>query len=179
MGDTYIVIKSLHIIFVVSWFAALFYVVRLFIYHTEAQEKEETERRILQTQYKLMQKRLWYIIGWPAMLLTVTFGIWMLVLKPHLLEFKFMHVKLTLVGVLVVYHLFCEGILRQLKQDRINWRSLTLRLWNEVATVFLVSIVFIIEMGHEINWLWGTLCFIGFGVALMLVVQLVKKLWKK
>jgi putative membrane protein len=177
--DVYIVIKSLHIIFVVTWFSALFYVVRLFIYHTEAQEKEEVERKILQKQYKLMQKRLWYIIGWPSMILTVVFGTWMLVLHDHLLEEKFMHVKLTLVAVLIVYHVFCEGILQKLKKDQIKWKSLTLRLWNEVATVFLVSIVFLIEMGNEINWMWGTLGFVGFFLFLMLIVKLVKKLWKK
>jgi len=177
--DAYIVIKSLHIIFVVTWFAALFYIVRLFIYHVEAESKEEVERKILQKQYKLMQKRLWYIIGWPSMILTVIFGTWMLYLHSFLLEEKFMHVKLTLVAVLIVYHCFCEGILRQLKRDQIKWKSLTLRLWNEVATVFLVSIVFLIEMGNEINWIWGTLGFIGFFLLLMLVVKLVKKLWKK
>jgi len=180
VGDEgYLIIKSLHIIFVVTWFSALFYIVRLFIYHTEAQEKEEVERKILQKQYKIMQKRLWYIIGWPSMILTVFFGTWMLWERAYMLEEKFMHVKLTLVAVLIVYHIFCEGILRKLKKDQIKWKSLTLRLWNEVATVFLVSIVFLIEMRNEINWLWGTLAFIGFFLVLMLIVKLVKKLWKK
>ena len=90
-----------------------------------------------------------------------------------------MMVKLVLVGVLIVYHLFCEVILNRFEQDRIFWSSTALRFWNEVATVFLVSIVFVIELKHEMNWIWGTLVFIGTGVVLMLAVQLVKKLWKK
>ncbi len=172
-------IKALHIIFVVSWFAALFYIVRLFIYHTEAQERNETEREILQTQYKLMQRRLWYIIGWPAMILTVVFGVWLLVESPLLLKKPFMHIKLALVGTLVIYHLYCEKILRDLRKDKIKWKSLTLRLWNELATVFLVSIVFLIELGDHINWIWGVVGFVGFGLTLMLIVRLVKRLWKK
>ena len=179
MEETYLVIKSLHIIFVVCWFAALFYIVRLFIYHAEAQEKPEVERLTLQRQYKIMEKRLWYIIGWPSMILTIVFGVWMLFLNSGLIHLSFMKVKLVLVGVLIVYHLFCEVILNRFEQDKIFWSSTSLRFWNEVATVFLVSIVFVIELKHEMNWIWGTLVFIGTGVVLMLAVQLVKKLWKK
>ena len=95
MNDSYNIIKSLHIIFMVCWFAGLFYIVRLFIYHVEARKKESEEKLILQNQYKIMQKRLWYIITWPAMILTVVFGAWMLILKPELLDFGYMHVKLS------------------------------------------------------------------------------------
>ena len=179
VGETYLIIKSLHIIFVVCWFAALFYIVRLFIYHVEAQGKDEIVRQTLQEQYKIMQKRLWYIIGWPSMILTFIFGCWMLALRPALLEFNFMQVKLVLVGVLMVYHFLCEYILQKLKKNELSWSSLALRLWNELATVFLVSVVFIIELKHEMNWIWGTLSFIGVGVVLMLIVRLVKKVWKK
>ena len=70
--------KSLHLIFVVTWFSGLFYIVRLFIYHVEAQKKSEMEKNILSKQYKLMQKRLWYIITWPSMLLTLFIATWML-----------------------------------------------------------------------------------------------------
>jgi len=95
------------------------------------------------------------------------------------LEFNFMQVKLILVGVLMVYHFLCEYMLQKLKKNEIFWSSLALRLWNELATVFLVSVVFIIELKHEMNWIWGTLSFIGVGVALMLIVRLVKKVWGK
>ena len=75
-------VKALHIIFVVSWFAGLFYIVRLFVYHTEAQEKEELERNILSAQFEIMEKRLWWIITTPAMVLTIVFGTWMILLNP-------------------------------------------------------------------------------------------------
>ena len=73
-------IKALHIIFVITWFAGLFYIVRLFIYYAEAEEKEETAKFILQTQYKLMSKRLWHIITWPSAVLASLFAFWMLCL---------------------------------------------------------------------------------------------------
>src|SRR5699024_471793 len=73
-------IIALHIIFIVTWFAGLFYMVRLFIYNREAQDKEEPERRILQGQYKVMIKRLWLGITWPSAILTFIFGPWMFIL---------------------------------------------------------------------------------------------------
>jgi len=70
----YFYLKALHIIFIVTWFAGLFYIVRLFIYHTEAQDEEEVARIILQKQYKIMSKRLWYGITWPSAILTAILG---------------------------------------------------------------------------------------------------------
>ena len=70
-------IKALHIIFVVNWFAGLFYIVRLFIYFVEAAEKDDMERNILQNQYKLMQKRLWYIITWPSAVIVIITGLYL------------------------------------------------------------------------------------------------------
>ena len=110
MNDSYNIIKSLHIVFMVSWFAGLFYIVRLFIYHVEAGEKVTEEKLILQNQYKIMQKRLWYIIAWPSMILTVIFGAWLLVLNPAWLSQGFMHVKLTFAFFLVIYHIICHKI---------------------------------------------------------------------
>ncbi|MFT5985892.1 MAG: putative membrane protein, partial [Planctomycetota bacterium] len=73
-------LKSLHLIFVITWFAGLFYIVRLFVYQIEAQSKESPAREILSEQYKIMTKRLWYIITWPSMILAVGFAIWLLAL---------------------------------------------------------------------------------------------------
>lgn len=171
----YYAILSLHIIFVVSWFAALFYIVRLFIYHAEANEMEEPKRSILQNQYKVMEKRLWYIIGWPAMILTTIFGVWMLIKQPYLLEQPFMHVKLGLVFGLILYHISCERMLRKFKNDIITLNSFKLRLWNEVATIFLVAIVFTVVMKHSMNWLWGVIGFLLTGVSLMIAVKMYKK----
>ena len=76
MENLFKYVLSLHIIFIVTWFAGLFYIVRLFIYHTEAEAKPEPEKSILQNQYKIMEKRLWYGITWPSLVLTLIFGPW-------------------------------------------------------------------------------------------------------
>ena len=114
--ETYHTIKSLHIIFMVSWFAGLFYIVRLYIYHTEAQKKPEMERAILSTQFIEMEKKLWWIITTPAMILTVIFGTWLLIANPGLLKMPWMHIKLAFVVLLLVYHFVCQKILFDVKK---------------------------------------------------------------
>ena len=175
MNDSYNIIKSLHIIFMVSWFAGLFYIVRLFIYHVEASGKGSPEKEILEKQFKLMQKRLWYIITFPAMVGTVIFGSWMFVLKPELFEFGYMHVKLTFAVLLIVYHFICHKVFLNLQNDNVKYTSGKLRIWNEVATLFLVAIVFIIEMRHMMNWIYGVLGFFGVAILLMMGIKLYKK----
>jgi len=174
MNDSYNIIKSLHIIFMVSWFAGLFYIVRLFIYHVEARKKESEEKLILQNQYKIMQKRLWYIIAWPAMVLTVIFGTWMLILKPELLDFGYMHVKLSFAFLLLIYHLICHKVFSNLQKGIGSYTSGKLRIWNEVATLFLVAIVFIIELKDSINWIYGVVGFFSVAILLMLGIKMYK-----
>ena len=98
-------IKSLHLIFVITWFAGLFYMVRLFVYQIEAQAKEEPARQILSDQFKIMTKRLWYIITWPSMLLAIGFAVWLLVLRPFWITDAWMQVKLGFVVALIIYHI--------------------------------------------------------------------------
>lgn len=173
------IIKALHIIFVVSWFAGLFYMVRLFIYHIEAQQKPENEARILGEQFKIMEKKLWYVITTPAMVLTVFFGTWMLILIPGFLKMPWMHVKLSFVVLLLIYHFICQKIMNDLKKDSFKWSSTQLRLWNELATLFLVIIVFIVELQTTLTWVKATVGFFAVGVALMIAVKLYKRLRKK
>ena len=175
MNDSYNIIKSLHIIFMVSWFAGLFYIVRLFIYHVEAKGKQSDEKRILQRQYKIMQRRLWYIITWPAMILTVFFGVWMLILKPELLDFGYMQVKLVFAGLLLIYHFICDKVFSNLQLGKGNYTSNKLRIWNEVATLFLVAIVFIIELKDSLNWVYGVVGFFSVAILLMLGIKMYKK----
>lgn len=147
------VLKSLHIIFMVSWFAGLFYMVRLFIYHVEAQQKEEVERTILSDQFMVMQQKLWWIITTPAMVLTIVFGTWMLALNwNYYKQAPWMHIKLTFVLLLLVYHFICQKIMFNFRRNHFNWSSMKLRLWNEVATLFLVSIVFLVVLKDSFNW---------------------------
>ena len=173
--ESYNIIKSLHIIFMVSWFAGLFYIVRLFIYYVEADKKESIEKKILQNQYKIMQKRLWYIIAWPAMVLTAIFGIWMLILKPELLDFVYMQIKLSFAGSLLIYHFICHKVFSNLQKGMGSYTSGKLRIWNEVATLFLVAIVFIIELKDSINWIYGVVGFFSVAILLMLGIKLYKK----
>ena len=172
-------VKALHIIFVVTWFAGLFYIVRLFIYHVEAEQKEETAKIILQTQYKLMSKRLWYIITWPSAILAGFFAIWMLVQEPSYLKMGWMHVKLSFVLALYFYHFACHIIYKQLQKDIIKHTALKLRIWNEVATILLFAIVFLVVLKSTISWVWGVIGIILFGVLLMLSIKLYKRIREK
>lgn len=170
------VLKALHIIFMVTWFAGLFYIVRLFVYHKEAEEEDEFSQRVLTQQYKVMEKRLWYGIAWPSMLLTLLFGIWMLVLRPSLLGQPFMHLKLGMVFFLVLYHFLDHLLFLRVQQNRIEHSGFKLRVWNEVATVLLVTIVFIIVLRDTFDWIWGTFGILIFAFALYLAVILYRKL---
>lgn len=174
MADPYI--KALHIIFIVTWFAGLFYIVRLFVYQTEALAKDEPERSILTKQLNLMSNRLWYIITWPSAIITLILGTWMMYDFPGMLKLPFMHIKLTFVFLLYVYQFFCHGIYRQLQLGIAKYTSTQLRIINEVATLILIAVVFIIVLKNELDWIKGTLGFILVTVALMIAIKMYKKL---
>lgn len=176
--ESFQTIKALHIIFVVSWFAGLFYIVRLFIYHTEAQQKEENERKILSSQFEIMERRLWWIITTPAMILTLLFGTLMLIANPFYLSQPWMHIKLTFVALLLVYHFICQRIILDFRNKKFKWKSNHLRLFNEVATLVLVAVVFLVEMQHSLNWLKGTIGFFAVAITLMIGVRIYKTLRK-
>lgn len=171
-------IKALHIIFMVSWFAGLFYIVRLYIYHTEAQQRPEIEKDILSKQFVEMEKKLWWIITTPAMILTVLFGILMLSYPGYgyLIKQPWMHVKLTFVVILLIYHFICQKILFDLQSNRFRWSSQGLRIWNEVATLTLVAIVFIVISKGAMNWWKGTVGFFAVAIGLMLLIKIYKKI---
>ncbi len=169
-------VKALHIIFVVSWFAGLFYIVRLFIYHTEAQERDEVAKEILSNQYQIMEKKLWWIITTPAMILTIVFGTWMILLNPdYYLHAGWMHIKLTFVALLLVYHFVCQKIMNNLKKGIFTWKSNGLRMWNEVATLALVAIVFLVVMKDSLNWIKGTIGFFAVAIGLMIGIKIYKR----
>lgn len=171
--------KALHIIFVVTWFAGLFYVVRLFIYFAETAAKPEPEKSILQKQLQLMSKRLWLIITWPSAILASIFAFWMLYQNPSYLELPWMHIKLGFVGVLYVYHFGCHIIYKQQQQGIVKYSGGQLRLWNELATLILVAVVFLVVLKSSINWIYGVVGLVLFGILLMLSIRLYKGLRKK
>ena len=180
--EIYNTIKALHLIFVITWFAGLFYIVRLFVYHAEAKQKENVEQRILVKQYQLMQFRLWYIITWPSAILASFFAFWMLFFTPigrAWLLMPWMHVKLTFVFLLYLYHLKCHQIFKQLQQDNVKHSSTFFRLWNEGATLILFSVVFLVILKNAINWVFGVLGIVLFSILLMLGFKIYKKIREK
>jgi len=168
-------LKALHIIFVVTWFAGLFYIVRLFIYQTEALQKPELERNILKPQLDLMASRLWYIITWPSAILTLILGTWVLSYRWGYMELGFMHAKLGFVVLLFAYHGFCHVLFKELQSGKARWTSTQLRIWNEASTILLFAIVFLIVLKSTLSMVWGILGLIGLSVTLMLAIRLYKK----
>jgi putative membrane protein len=167
-------IKALHIIFVTTWFAGLFYIVRLFIYHAESKKKEEPASSILQKQYKLMQWRLWYIITWPSAILTFVFGFW-LVYDFNLWLQPWMHAKFAMVGGLFLYQLYCHRIFKRFQNNKETWGSVKLRIWNEVATLFLFAIVFVVILKNSVTWIWGLGSLIMLSIVMMVAIKLYGK----
>ena len=177
--DYYNYIKALHLIFVITWFAGLFYIPRLFIYHIEASEKPEPENSILSTQLKMMTKRLWYIITWPSAVLATLFAVWLLILVPGWLQMPWMHVKLAFVVLLFAYHFKCHHIFKQMQQDKITWTSNQMRLWNEVATLILFAVVFLVILKDALNWIYGVVGIFLLAAMLMLGIKIYKRLRTK
>lgn len=153
----------------------MFYIVRLFIYTAEAQKKEEPAKSILTAQFLIMQKRLWYIIGWPGMIGTFIFGWWMVWEIPAYLSLPWMWLKLIFVGLLFLYHLQCQVIFKKQSEGIFKWSSFKLRLFNEVATVFLVAVVFLAVVKSTGSVVWGMLGLFSFAALLMAFVTIYKK----
>lgn len=149
--------KALHFIAIVAWFAALFYLVRLLIYHTEAQDENSEKRKILSEQFEIMEKRLLFGIGYPAMLATVGFGLslYFFNLSYYSFEVWFLLKMLFVLG-LIAYHGYCHRLINQMKRGVFKHSSFFLRILNEVATVFLVAIVFLAVLKNA-NSLWHSL----------------------
>lgn len=182
INEYYDYIKALHLIFVVTWFAGLFYIVRLFVYHAEAKLKPQPEQDILVKQYQLMQYRLWYIITWPSAVLASLFAFIMLfgsTLGEAWLKMPWMHVKLGFVFLLYLYHLKCHQIYNQLQRDDVKHSSNFFRLWNEGATIILFAIVFLVILKNEFNWIYGVIGILLFSVLLMLGFKLYKRIREK
>lgn len=158
---TFLYLKAIHIIFIVTWFAGLFYMPRLFVYIIEAHQKNEPEKSILLTQLNMMANRLWFGITWPSAIITLGMGTALILHQPEWLHQGFMHVKLTLVFFLYGYHFSLQYVFNQLRKGAVRYSSQQMRLWNEVATLFLISIVFIIVLKNAMSMLWGLVGLLG------------------
>jgi len=177
--EFYNYIKSFHLIFVITWFAGLFYIPRLFVYQIESFYKPSPEKEILGKQLKLMSKRLWYIITWPSAILATVFAIWLLILQPYWLEQPWMHVKLLFVILLIIYHLKTHQYYKQLQNDEIKKTSSFMRIWNEGATFILFAVVFLVILKNAINWIYGIIGLVVLGVLIMLGFKVYKNIRAK
>jgi putative membrane protein len=173
---TFLYLKAIHIIFVVTWFAGLFYMPRLLIYITEAYLKQEPEKSILVKELSQMASRLLYGITWPSAIVTFILGTAMLIHQPEWLSYPFMHIKLTFVFFLYLYHFSLQYIFNLLKHGVIKYSSQQLRFWNEVATIFLIAIVFLIVLKKALSMMWGIA---GLLVVTLLIVAGIKIYKKK
>lgn len=177
----YLYVKALHIIFIVTWFAGLFYMPRLLIYNTEANLKPNDERRVLQEQFGIMMRRLWFGITWPSAILTLIFGLWVL-LESNLYRVltdaagRWLLIKLIFVFFLYLYHFSLQRLLRQQIRGVFRYTSMQLRLWNEVATIFLVAVVLLVVVRQNMSVVWGVLGLFFLVLLLMLAIRIYKVL---
>ncbi|MGI8951368.1 MAG: CopD family protein [Chitinophagaceae bacterium] len=172
-------LKALHIIFIVTWFAGLFYMPRLFIYNTEAGNATQEAKQILRQQFAIMMKRLWFGITWPSAIITIIlgplvmfFGGWNKVLFQP--EGRWLLIKLIFVLLLYFYHFSLHKIFKQQLNGIFKYSSQQLRIWNEVATIFLIAIVFLAVVKQSISFIWGLTGLILFIILLMSAIKIYK-----
>ena len=178
----YSYLKALHIIFVVTWFAGLFYMPRLLVYNREAVDMPMDSKRILREQFGMMMKKLWYGITWPSAVLTLIFGMIVLFKGGWADSFRvqtWLHIKLTFVFFLYLYHVSLHMLFKQQLKGIFKYSSQQLRIWNEVATIFLVAIVMLAVVKQNMSFVWGILGLLAFIILLMSAIKLYKIIREK
>lgn len=134
-----LIIEAFHIIAMVAWFSALFYLPRLFVYHADAKDTISIER------FKVMERRLYYGIAWPAALFTTVLGVTLILFNPqYYLKAGWMHAKLSLVLIVWAYHLYCGHFRRRFARDENSKNAAFFRFYNEIPTVLLILIVLLV-----------------------------------
>lgn len=169
--EFYFYIKALHIIFVVCWFAGLFYSVRLFVYYAEGQHRPTNEQQILLPQYELMIRRLFFVITYPAGILTTLLGMVLISLNQVYLSQGWIYIKVFFVLLLWLYHFRCHTYVKQIEEKRFRKSGKYFRIWNEGATLLLFSIVFLVVLKDSFQWLYGVVGLVGLAVLLMLGIK--------
>jgi putative membrane protein len=170
----YLYLKALHIIFIVTWFSGMFYIVRLFIYNTEASEKPAEEKNVLRPQFSIMIRRLWLGITWPSAILTLILGPWVWCLMGS--TPSWLKVKLVFVVLLYFYHFSLHQLYREQMRGLFRFSSQQLRIWNEVATLFLFAIVFLASVKQSLSWIGGILGIVSLAIVLMLAIRVYRKM---
>ena len=171
----YLYAKAIHIIFVICWMAGLFYMPRLFIYHTEAKDQSKEAYTVLHKQFSIMENRLWWVITTPAMYITVFSALVMLYVNPSLLQMGWMHVKLLFVAAMIAYHFISQRMMFNFRDEKSTLSSSKLRMWNEVSTVLLFSIVFTVVLKSALNWIYGVVGLLSLAIVLMILIKAYKK----
>ena len=177
----YTILKAVHIIFMVSYFAGIFYLVRLFVYYKDTDEFEEIKRNILREQYVFMAKRLWNIITVPAGIIMLGTGLTLIFLNDGLLKTPWFHLKLTFLLGLAMYHYWCWKKVLQIKKLEGNVlpiKNIKLRQANEIATFLLFLVVFTVILKSSIIEYWWQLI-VGFFVLVLLIMTTVKLVNKR
>ena len=169
--DYYLYIKALHLIFVITYFAGLFYMPRLMVYMVEAAERPQSEADIIIPQLQLMMRRLWQIITVPSAILGLIFGLWMLWINPFLLGKSWMLVKLVFVGLLILYHIQTHRFYKAFLQRNCQRSASFFRIWNEGATLILFAVIFLAILKDSIHWIFGLLVLFGLTFLLMLGIR--------
>lgn len=177
----YTILKAVHIIFMVSYFAGIFYLVRLFVYYKDTDEFEETKRNILREQYVFMARRLWNIITVPAGIIMLGTGLTLIFLNDGLMKTPWFHLKLTFLLGLAMYHYWCWKKVLQIKKlegNVLSIKNIKLRQANEIATFLLFLVVFTVILKSSIIEYWWQLI-VGFFVLVLLIMTTVKLVNKR
>ncbi len=169
---TYLWFKAFHLVGVVAWFAGMFYLPRLFVYHAEANEQPEAVRIVLQQQYQIMEKRLYRIIMTPAMVLTVAMAIGMVIVAPDLLKETWLHVKFGLVLLLLGYHHFCARLMKEMAAGQFRFTGQQFRWFNELPTVLFVIVVLLAVFKNNFPTSAASWSVVGMVVAMAAIIQL-------
>ncbi|WP_157208899.1 CopD family protein [Mariniflexile maritimum] len=177
--EFYYYIKAFHLIFVITWFAGLFYIPRLFVYQIEAFHKPMPDKEILGKQLKLMAKRLWFIITWPSAILALLFGLVLFYINPSLIYFDWMQVKIGFIVLLIFYHLKTHQYYTQLQNGIVKKSSSFMRIWNEGATFILFAVIFLVMLKNAFNWVWGIIGLFVLGILIMLGFKVYKNIRDK
>jgi len=173
--EAYNYIKALHLIFVITYFAGLFYIPRLMVYQVEAASRPKNEADILLPQLQLMMRRLWVIITIPSGILATFFAVWLVALMPVWLAQPWMWVKLVFVGLLFLYHAKTHTLYKEFLRGKHRYGATFFRFWNEGATLILFAVVFLAILKNSVHWIFGLIGLVGLAVLLMLGIRLYKR----
>ena len=176
--EAYLWFKTLHIVGVVVWFAGLFYLVRLFIYHREAAELDPPLRQAFEDQYAVMERRLANIITTPGMVVAVAMAVGLLLVQPIWLKQAWMHAKLAFVAALLAYHWFCYRLMGQLQRGECHWSGRQLRALNELPTLLLVLVVMLVVFKNQFPTGAATWFLVALVVAMAASIQFYAR-WRR